>query len=71
MDATRAAAGRLVARGMIRVLQKGRVVDLGAVKGPIRLQLLPEGLTESKVNSKPEHPPRMKSRKGFEDQDSP
>jgi ribosomal 30S subunit maturation factor RimM len=39
MVATRSAAGRLVARGQLNILQKGRVVDLAGVKGPIRLQL--------------------------------
>lgn len=39
MDPVRAAAARLVATGRIEVTQKGRVVDIGAARGPIRLRL--------------------------------
>lgn len=39
MPATREAAARLVARGMLEVTQKGVVVDPAAAKGPIRLRL--------------------------------
>jgi hypothetical protein len=38
MDATRAAAGRLVARGRLQVTQGGEVVDLATARGPIRLR---------------------------------
>ncbi len=38
MDQTRAAAGRLVAAGKIKVTQHGRPVDLSSAKGPIRLR---------------------------------
>ena len=43
MDPARAAAGELVTEGRIEVTQKGRVVDLDAAKGPIRLRLRPDG----------------------------
>lgn len=39
MESTRRAARRLAASGRIEVLQKGRVVDASAVRGPIRLRL--------------------------------
>ena len=39
MDEVRDAAGRLVARGQLEVTQKGRIVDVGSVRGPIRLRL--------------------------------
>ena len=39
MQATRDAAGRMVERGLIEVTQKGAVVQLSEVKGPIRLRL--------------------------------
>jgi hypothetical protein len=38
MDATRAAAAELVAAGEIEVTQRGRVVDIGQARGPIRLR---------------------------------
>jgi hypothetical protein len=39
MDATRAAAGELVAEGTLEVTQRGEVVDLTGARGPIRLRL--------------------------------
>jgi hypothetical protein len=39
MDATRAAAGELVAEGALEVTQRGEVVDLKSARGPIRLRL--------------------------------
>ena len=39
MDATRAAAGRLVQAGKVVITQKGSVVDLSCAKGPIRVRL--------------------------------
>lgn len=39
MEPTREAAARLVARGELNVLQKGQIVDVVSVRGPIRLQL--------------------------------
>ena len=39
MEAVRAAALRLVEDGQIVVTQRGRVVDGGTAKGPIRLRL--------------------------------
>jgi hypothetical protein len=39
MEASRAAAGRLVAAGKIVITQGGRVVDGSTAKGPIRLRL--------------------------------
>ena len=39
MDATRAAAGELVAEGVLEVTQRGEVVDLTSAHGPIRLRL--------------------------------
>ena len=39
MDATRAAASELVAEGALEVTQRGEVVDLASVRGPIRLRL--------------------------------
>ena len=38
MEIIREAAGRLVDRGDIEVLQKGRAVDLDTVRGPVRLR---------------------------------
>ncbi len=38
MDAARAAAGRLVARGEVEITQGGRVVDPSTAKGPIRVR---------------------------------
>ena len=43
MPAVRAAAMELVEEGRLRVLQKGREVDISTVKGPIRLQIVPPG----------------------------
>ena len=40
MPATRAAARSLANAGLIEVTQKGNVVDIARVKGPIRLRLL-------------------------------
>jgi hypothetical protein len=39
MDRVRGVARDLVARGALEVTQKGRVVDLDAARGPIRLRL--------------------------------
>lgn len=39
MDRTRSAAQRLVARGVIDIVQKGEVVTLATARGPIRLRL--------------------------------
>jgi hypothetical protein len=39
MEPARAAASRLVEAGKIDVTQKGHVIDLAHVKGPIRLRL--------------------------------
>lgn len=40
MPATRAAAKTLADAGQIEVTQKGNVVDVATVKGPIRLRLV-------------------------------
>lgn len=40
MDEVRAAAARLVTRGVVEVTQGGRVVQLSAARGPIRLRLV-------------------------------
>jgi len=39
MDPVRHAAQRLVDRGEVEITQKGEVVDLATVKGPIRIRL--------------------------------
>lgn len=39
MQKTREVAGRLAAAGRLEVLQKGVVVDVKTVRGPIRLRL--------------------------------
>lgn len=39
MEQVRTAAKRLVARGEIEILQKGKPVDPNAIRGPIRLRL--------------------------------
>jgi hypothetical protein len=39
MPAVRAAADRLVRRGLIEAMQGGRAVDMADVKGPIRFRL--------------------------------
>lgn len=39
MQPTRDAAARLVARGLLEITQKGKVVDPSTAKGPIRLRL--------------------------------
>lgn len=41
MEPARAAARRLVVRGMIEITQGGRPVDPSTAKGPIRLRLVP------------------------------
>lgn len=41
MEQTRQAARRLVSKGLIEILQKGRVVDPSTAKGPIRLRKKP------------------------------
>ena len=38
MPAARAAAGRLAAAGAVEVTQGGRVVDVGAARGPVRIR---------------------------------
>ena len=38
MQPVRDAAGRLVARGEVEVTQKGEVIDLATVRGPIRIR---------------------------------
>ncbi|WP_337191691.1 DUF3253 domain-containing protein [Nocardioides flavescens] len=38
MDPVRAAARRLVAAGEVEITQRGEVVDLATVKGPIRIR---------------------------------
>ncbi|WP_395690949.1 DUF3253 domain-containing protein [Nocardioides sp.] len=38
MDAARAAAGRLVAAGLVEVTQGGQVVDLATARGPVRIR---------------------------------
>ncbi|MEO1369350.1 MAG: DUF2256 and DUF3253 domain-containing protein [Acidobacteriota bacterium] len=38
MEATRAAARRLVARGEVEITQRGRVVDPSTARGPIRIR---------------------------------
>lgn len=38
MDPVRAAAQRLVEKGLVEVTQKGEVVDLPTVKGPVRIR---------------------------------
>jgi hypothetical protein len=42
MDPVRAAAQRLVEQGRVEVTQRGQVVDLRTVRGPVRLRR-PEG----------------------------
>ena len=39
MDLTRQAGRQLAARGAIHITQKGKVVDAGSFKGPIRFRL--------------------------------
>lgn len=39
MDPVRDAAQRLVDRGEVEITQKGEVVDLATVRGPIRIRL--------------------------------
>ena len=39
MESARAAARRLVARGRVQILQRGRVVDPSTARGPIRIRL--------------------------------
>jgi hypothetical protein len=39
MDPVRAAAQRLVDRGEVEVTQKGEIVDLATVTGPVRIRL--------------------------------
>lgn len=38
MERTRQAAGRMVARGEVEVVQRGQVVDPAAARGPIRIR---------------------------------
>ena len=38
MQPVRDAAGRLVARGEVEVTQKGEIIDLATVRGPIRIR---------------------------------
>ena len=46
MPATRAAAHSLADAGLIEVTQKGSVVDIANVKGPIRLRLLTDSSSQ-------------------------
>jgi hypothetical protein len=39
MEPVRQAAQRLVGQGQVEITQKGEVVDLATVKGPIRIRL--------------------------------
>lgn len=39
MDAVRGAAAEMASRGELVITQRGQVVDLGSVRGPIRLRL--------------------------------
>ena len=39
MESVRRAARRLVARGQVDILQKGRIVDADRARGPIRIRL--------------------------------
>ncbi len=41
MEEVRQAAGRLAARGEVEVTQRGRVVDIAAARGPVRIRLRP------------------------------
>jgi hypothetical protein len=41
MDEVRAAAGRLAARGEVDVTQGGRVIDIAAARGPVRIRRRP------------------------------
>jgi hypothetical protein len=41
MDEVRAAAGRLAARGEVDVTQGGRVIDIAAAHGPVRIRRRP------------------------------
>jgi Protein of unknown function (DUF3253) len=41
MDDVRAAAGRLAARGEVDVTQGGRVIDIAAARGPVRIRRRP------------------------------
>ena len=38
MDPVRAAASRLVEEGAVEITQRGQVVDLASVRGPIRIR---------------------------------
>jgi len=38
MDEVRAAAGRLAVRGEVDITQGGRVVDIAAARGPVRIR---------------------------------
>ena len=38
MPAARAAAGRLAAAGQVEVIQRGEVVDVATVRGPVRVR---------------------------------
>jgi hypothetical protein len=38
MDDVRAAAGRLAVRGEVDITQGGRVVDIAAARGPVRIR---------------------------------
>ncbi len=42
MDEVRAAAGRLAARGEVDVTQGGRVIDIAAARGPVRIRRRPD-----------------------------
>jgi hypothetical protein len=38
MDEVRAAAGRLAAQGEVDITQGGRVIDIAAARGPVRIR---------------------------------
>lgn len=38
MDDARAAASRLVERGVVEITQRGEVVDLASARGPVRIR---------------------------------
>lgn len=48
MEAARAAARRLVARGLCEITQSGRVVEPSTARGPIRVRLAPARLVAAR-----------------------
>ena len=64
MQATRDAAGRLVEQGLIEVTQKGAVVQLSEIKGPIRLRLKASiSASAQQVAGGVQDPPQLKKRR--------